>query len=164
MDADGSCTVECSVCLDPLTTADHELDDEVLALSCSHVFHTRCLRGCVDHGCDTCPLCRAELDVDARAQLYRRELDVIEHAILTSPDLMVSRSGVRRLTRAVMRLSAAGVSDEDDAYDLFEPPVRRRLFASPPRIPAPPLHPAVRPSTWFLARAAQHRLRSVVAA
>ena len=56
---DNQRTIECAICLDPLTSG------TVCTLPCSHAFHASCVEGLRSFGIkQVCPMCRVELPHD----------------------------------------------------------------------------------------------------
>lgn len=68
--------VMCAVCLNIM-----ERQEEVrMLMSCSHIFHRRCLDKWVDYGQKTCPLCRSPFLSDIIHREMKEELRTSEHS------------------------------------------------------------------------------------
>ncbi len=93
---------ECSVCLEEYA----ENDPSVARLTCSHVFHTECLRKCTN---DTCPLCRRLTNTFAPQQPAPLPRRIYYPPGMTPENMMFAAIGHRDHS-TILELLQAGVS------------------------------------------------------
>lgn len=58
---------DCSICFNPMSLQQKTTKEQVVKLTCGHIFHTNCLSQCSK---SECPLCRAPFDPELASKIF----------------------------------------------------------------------------------------------